>query len=578
MNQQGDTPVVKKGESLQEWVSRAVPYLMQVEKLDEKEANRIASQAWDKVNAGNDPQPATQPEPAQQPAPGAPATDPPAPQADAVPAQQKTPAATNDQPKPDWNNSSSWGTPPSESMNGGDGGDTPEDDQGSEPGTEDGGEQSAAGWFADQLEGYANALKEQMVAVGHFDSAQAEAIAQAIEDAMDQLHASLEAMNATEGEAFSFQISVPPPGFFKSQKSANVPPKRMSPRYASKNDGFVYEVADETSPVTGCAVNLYPERETRLSSAELTVAAIDQYITENADVWTENGVMLGGWIDTETGEVGLNATVVVSDTAQANDLCKRYGVDSYLDLAAMKKIKIAQTQATPPAAPTADAQKSAYLSKFFTTKGFQGPYILNLPNRFTALDGDLAIKSLGRNRVGNYLCVWGDPDRRDLSGEWYTPNTADLTTIFDAVGVLPSLYHHAMDKNLKSAVIGLVDRMEKDDVGLWVEAQVREHEMYKRMIMPLINQKKLGWSSGTLPGAREVNKATGEIKRWAIVEATMTPTPMEWRMAVQWQVQNIKSAYQGIGLNLPDLTFNPVARDEEIKSELERIEALVRKF
>jgi outer membrane biosynthesis protein TonB len=215
-----------------------------------------------------------------------------------------------------------------------------------------------------------------------------------------------------------------------------------------------------------------------------------------------------------------------------------------------------------------------------TVAGPQMPYVSKFPNVRSPISETLAIKALGRNRVGSYLCVWGNPNRRDLSGEYFTPNTQEMTAIFDAIGTIPAIYHHALDNTVKSAVIGLVDVMKKDDVGLWIEAQVREHAAYKNLIKPLVDDHVLGWSSGALPGGRQVNKATGEITRWPIVEASMTPSPMEWRMAAQWPVQNIKAVYQQAGLpfNVVSKALRPkppqASLDAEIAAELELLRIL----
>ena len=215
-----------------------------------------------------------------------------------------------------------------------------------------------------------------------------------------------------------------------------------------------------------------------------------------------------------------------------------------------------------------------------TVAGPQMPYVMKFPNVRSPLSDTLAIKALGRDRVGSYLCVWGNPNRKDLSGEYFTPRTQELTAIFDAIGTIPAIYHHALDNTVKSAVIGLVDVMKRDDVGLWIEAQVREHKAYKNLIKPLLDDHVLGWSSGALPGGRQVNKATGEITRWPIVEASMTPSPMEWRMAAQWPVQNIKAVYQQAGLpfNVVSKALRPkppqASLDAEIAAELELLRIL----
>lgn len=162
-----------------------------------------------------------------------------------------------------------------------------------------------------------------------------------------------------------------------------------------------------------------------------------------------------------------------------------------------------------------------------------------------------AVKRLGGNRVGHYAVLWGDPAKRDLTGEYFTRRTQDLDTLFRAVGRLPLLYQHTLDDQLKTSVVGLVDVLSPDDVGLWYEAQLTMAGEYRAAMEELIGAGALGTSSGTLPGARRVDRRTGEIKRWAIAELSLTPTPAEPRM-MERPAAEIKAAWKAAGLRWPD--------------------------
>ncbi len=140
------------------------------------------------------------------------------------------------------------------------------------------------------------------------------------------------------------------------------------------------------------------------------------------------------------------------------------------------------------------------------------------------------VKRLGGNRVGGYAVLWGDATKRDLTGEFFTPETEDLETLFKAMGKLPLLYEHAADGMVKTKVIGPVDVLTRDEIGLWYEAQLSMAEEYEEYIQRLLGQKKLRTSSGTLPTARRVNRKTGQIERWAIAELSLTTRPAEPRM------------------------------------------------
>ena len=159
-------------------------------------------------------------------------------------------------------------------------------------------------------------------------------------------------------------------------------------------------------------------------------------------------------------------------------------------------------------------------------------------------DIDLSVKALGENRIGGYAVLWGDENKKDLTGEFFDKSTEELTAIYDAVGKLPYLYHHSLDETLKTAVIGIVDTLAVDDVGLWYETQLRKSGEYDEYVKKLIANGKLKTSTQTFPVARSVDEKTGHIKRWPIVEITATPTPAEYRMQ---PVAFLKSAFSDVG-------------------------------
>ena len=171
-----------------------------------------------------------------------------------------------------------------------------------------------------------------------------------------------------------------------------------------------------------------------------------------------------------------------------------------------------------------------------------------------------AVKTLdaGEGRVGGYLVVWGDAARRDLEGEYFTPET-ELG--LDWYPRRPVLYHHGLDEAVGSAVIGVIDKLKADAVGLWAEAQLDLRHKYINAVRRLVKRGVLGWSSGSLPHLVEV-AGDGRIKRWPIVEGSLTPTPAEPR---QTDVMTIKSAFEVLGLDTDKLAINEgEAMDETI--------------
>ncbi len=158
-------------------------------------------------------------------------------------------------------------------------------------------------------------------------------------------------------------------------------------------------------------------------------------------------------------------------------------------------------------------------------------------------------------RIGGYLIVWGESRQRDLQGQYFTPQTDVGLDWYDQ---RPVLYHHGLDGSLKAAVIGVMDLLRADDTGLWAEAQLDLHKRYVRAVQRLVERGVLSWSSGSLPHLVEVSDA-GQIKRWPIVEGSLTPTPAEPRHT---DVRTLQSAYKALGLDMSRLGLADAATSD----------------
>src|SRR5262249_50911677 len=156
--------------------------------------------------------------------------------------------------------------------------------------------------------------------------------------------------------------------------------------------------------------------------------------------------------------------------------------------------------------------------------------------------------------------------------------TEELDVIFKSMGKLPLLYQHASDDTLKTTVIGVVDTMKVDQVGLWVESQINLADAYSQAIFQMVDTGKLGTSTGTLPLARKVAPG-GAIERWPIAEVSLTPTPAEPRLRTEMPVAVLKAAYIELGLPIPvqipaDEGAEEARQQQELELERERLALL----
>jgi phage head maturation protease len=121
--------------------------------------------------------------------------------------------------------------------------------------------------------------------------------------------------------------------------------------------------------------------------------------------------------------------------------------------------------------------------------------------------------------VAGYGVVFGGVD---LEGETFTATTDYM---LDLVPQKLVMYDHAQGQVRN--VIGNTAKVASDEFGLFVEAELDRHAEYVEQIRELVEKGALGWSSGSVGHLTE--RQGKNIKRWPVVEFSLTPTPAEPR-------------------------------------------------
>ena len=139
------------------------------------------------------------------------------------------------------------------------------------------------------------------------------------------------------------------------------------------------------------------------------------------------------------------------------------------------------------------------------------------------------VKVLENGKVGGYLIRYTPEGDLDLDEERFSKNTN--LGLIDG-GSLPVFYNHGYDEVLKNRQIGR-GSIKFDDIGVWVQAQLDLRDEYEKAIYELAEAEKLGWSSGAAGHLVDtVAEEKGSlITSWIIAEASLTPTPAEFRNA-----------------------------------------------
>jgi HK97 family phage major capsid protein len=131
-------------------------------------------------------------------------------------------------------------------------------------------------------------------------------------------------------------------------------------------------------------------------------------------------------------------------------------------------------------------------------------------------------------KVGGYLVRFSTDDDPDLTGDYFTKET-DLGEF----ARLPLLYHHGLDTKLGRRRIGTAEN-HMDDFGVWAEAQLNLRDEYEKFVFDMAKAGKLGYSSGAAAHTveREEGRKASHITQWYMAEASLTPSPAEYRNSV----------------------------------------------
>ena len=178
----------------------------------------------------------------------------------------------------------------------------------------------------------------------------------------------------------------------------------------------------------------------------------------------------------------------------------------------------------------------------------------------SSVDG---IKSDRLGYVKGYLVRFGDTKTADLEGDYFTKSTDYGFPMTEGKRVpLNVYYHHGMDSAVGKKSIG-TGFIKMTDEGLWYEAQLDMADEYGKMIAKLCKQGKMGFSSGAAAHMVERKSMGGaaEITRWPIAEASITPTPAEYRNAVKGLEE-----YYGMG-EMEDEEMTPEPMPEQSPEE-----------
>lgn len=172
------------------------------------------------------------------------------------------------------------------------------------------------------------------------------------------------------------------------------------------------------------------------------------------------------------------------------------------------------------------------------------------PADFLISFGD-AVKAVSDNEIEGLLVRWGNPDEPDLSElrDYFTPQT--YLGKHAGAGAEVTLNHGIpLKAGLEWAADQLIGEIKSTTVtqyGLLARAIIEADEQYKAVIMDMVKQGRLRWSSGALSHLVKrtpMPNGTHRIDQWIIGEGALTPTPAEPRLAPVQSIKTYAANYQ----------------------------------
>ena len=184
---------------------------------------------------------------------------------------------------------------------------------------------------------------------------------------------------------------------------------------------------------------------------------------------------------------------------------------------------------------TSEAEAQKMIEAIYANTHGEGEKALRSPDALdtlVALGGEVkALRETDEElEFGGLLVPYGSADEPDTQGDYFTPNT-DYG--LDTATKARCIFHHGFDTDLGLRKLTNV-AYKATDAGIWAEGIIRKADAYATKICEMVKAGKLRFSSGSAPHLIQKRPVKGacEILSWPIVEASLTPTPVDPRAVV----------------------------------------------
>lgn len=126
-----------------------------------------------------------------------------------------------------------------------------------------------------------------------------------------------------------------------------------------------------------------------------------------------------------------------------------------------------------------------------------------------------------------YLAIWGSPDHRDSYGTYFD-KAAPPDMALDFLPI-PLMYEHGMAGNIKKEIIGSLNRIAFDDIGIKGFATLNRSSPFFSKMVEDTRARRLFTSSATAGHIADFD-AEGRFRKWYLSELSLTESPAESKM------------------------------------------------
>jgi len=135
----------------------------------------------------------------------------------------------------------------------------------------------------------------------------------------------------------------PSPGGTATPALSNRKADDLAERVQTPDGGFTVDPRTGKDIKEGFAVAIYPDRSRELQHTKVNRDSIRKYADDNSDLLSQEGNMMGGWHDPDTGNVWLDVSRVTTNRREAIDLAKEHNQIAIFDLGSGNSINTGGT-------------------------------------------------------------------------------------------------------------------------------------------------------------------------------------------------------------------------------------------